>query len=330
MFTNHASFITYLFVLSLANACAPLTPEETAQIQTKLFWTASQGNDLVYSANSNVALRLRVGTAITAAAVHGNIVISSGRGSDKVSPTQSPVPGAGEIDVLLQLGGPGTTSVTAQLGAQTESLDIEVATPDVSQTTLTFEPNSVVAGEQAALGTLWAKDGAGRNLTGVRATVTTEDPNTHLEPQELITRNAGRDVFSVISNTAGLHTFHISGDGLDFAPTLEVKPAGINSLTSSITFNPTTTVANGQDRTAVLVEVLDAYGNPISGVTVKFVITTGTSIISPTAGITDAQGRLTASLTSTDAGLLTLAAKVYPASSSSVTIIGRTMLVAPR
>lgn len=325
---RHRHNLLTVLAVALGCACGPLTPEQANQVQAALFWTESQGNDLIYAANSNVELRLRVGQALTAKALSGNVLITPGRSGDTVSPSQASVPGSGEIGVDLRVGGPGAASVTAQLGAIKKSLELEVSTPDASASTLTFEPNTVVAGEQAALGTLWAKDSAGKDIAGVQAQVTSDDPNAYLQPSTLTTRNAGRDVFSVVGYRAGLHHFRVEGSGLTFSATLTVKPAGINSLSSSVVCTPAVTVANGVDRTGVRVQVVDAYNNPIAGVNIR--LSAGsTTVTDPATGVTDADGRFESTLTSTASGVITVVAKAFPPSSSSVNIIGRTLFVPP-
>ncbi len=69
-------------------------------------------------------------------------------------------------------------------------------------------------------------------------------------------------------------------------------------------------VANGTDSIAVTALVTDAQGNPIAGSSVTIEATGTLNTITPSSGVTGADGRLVGKLRSTKAELKTVSARV--------------------
>lgn len=309
-------------------ACAPLVGEDGALAYHGLMWEAQQGNDLVYSANSNVLLTLYVDPSGSGNALLGNISIKAGRGGDTPTPAVANTPGDGEVQVSLHVGGAGSASITATLGTLTATFPIEVSVPDPSRTTLVFEPNTIVAGEQSAHGTLWAQDDQGRSITGVAVAISTDDPNTRILPNAVITSGSGKAVFSVLGYASGPHEMGVVGEGLTFKQGITVVPAGISTLRSVLSFNPPVPVA-GVDKTVVVLQVNDAYGNPIAGLDVALAPSAIDSTMGVTTGVTNALGQVISDLSCGSAKVVSVAAYVRTPKTSPVAVRGSTVFVAP-
>lgn len=123
------------------------------------------------------------------------------------------------------------------------------------------------------------------------------------------------------------YTLRATANGLTAAEStpFDVLAGAPASASSSLRVSPHSNDADGQSQTAIALEVVNQFGIPLSMVPVTFSTTgTGNTLV-PAGGVTDASGRLTATLASTVAEVKTVSATV-----ATITLTGTAYFYTPR
>jgi hypothetical protein len=120
---------------------------------------------------------------------------------------------------------------------------------------------------------------------------------------------------SLTLTSSGIATLTVSGGQPEVASTsapFQVLPSEPAAETSSLTVAPAgAVVADGVAPATLTVMVRDAFGNPVAGAPVQFAVTSGSGgLLSGSPWSTTADGTATATLTSTVANTLTVAASL--------------------
>jgi hypothetical protein len=222
-------------------------------------------------------------------------------------------------NLSIDRAGSGYTLVAVDgnlTSAASAPFDIAPGQPAKATSTLVADPASLVVGSASQL------------------TVTVEDAHGNPVPNQSVGFSA--------SGTA--NTFSPSSGVTDANGKLEVmlgstKPepktvtaqiGSLLALTTTVTFLPgaaaslalaasrATVVASGSDSTTLTATVVDSFGNPVPKTPVAFAISGSGNQLAPTAGITDGDGRVTATLTSTRAEAKTVTVSAGSLQASTV------------
>jgi hypothetical protein len=105
-------------------------------------------------------------------------------------------------------------------------------------------------------------------------------------------------------------TASIDGGAYSLSATVTFESGPPAEATSQLEASPSTVVADGTAESTLTVTVFDAQNNPVSGVDVALSVSGSDNDLAPTSGTTDANGQLTASLSSTTAEQKTVTASI--------------------
>ncbi|HGY4723555.1 TPA: invasin domain 3-containing protein [Citrobacter amalonaticus] len=192
--------------------------------------------------------------------------------------------------------------------------------PDGAKSTFTRDKGTISAtGTDKAILTLTLKDSSGNPVSGIAGRLSLAHvPVAGADSVSLTTDDRGNGVyeFSVTGTQPGTVEFTPQLDGAPLATTpatLSLLLTG-DSATAQITASDLTVTRNdaAADDSAtnqVQAVVTDAAGRPVSGVAVSFT-TVAPAHITVSTGVTDVNGVATASLASTQAGPVTVTARI--------------------
>jgi len=210
---------------------------------------------------------------------------------------------------------------TIQVTVNNTSLSTEVtfvadaSTAQIADGALSIESNNAVAnGSTPNAVRVRVTDKNGNSVSGQR--VSFSATNSATMGASGTTDTNGSLIMPVTSLTAGISTVtasvNSSSQSIDLTFVADSSSAQI--ATGNMTVTADNAVANGQGSNQVQVLVTDTNGNPLANQTVNFTASNGASI--DDSAITDAQGRITQSLTSLVAGPSTVTATVNGSSQS--------------
>ena len=184
---------------------------------------------------------------------------------------------------------------------------VSAAPISASESSVSAAPATFTAGSGSSTITVVARDASGVPVSGAAVTLSVSGSgNTVSAPA--VTNANGATTAILQSTGAGVKTIAatINGVLVSQTATVTVLPGAPSTTVSTVTASPTSVAAGGAS--TITVTVLDANGNPISGVPVSLAATGGT--LTQPAGPTGANGVVTGSLTSATAGDVTVTATV--------------------
>lgn len=170
------------------------------------------------------------------------------------------------------------------------------------------------AGAQAVTFTLSGLTGGGGGATGTLFT----DGASDSQQLTVITGADGKATVRVRSSVAGTATITATtqgGDSKAVAVTFILATSTAEVTSANLIIAPDGAVANGTATNGVTAIVTDGAGNPVPGISVSLGVSSG-AIITPASVTSDANGKITATVTSTTAGTYTVSAQA--AGSSTV------------
>jgi adhesin/invasin len=103
---------------------------------------------------------------------------------------------------------------------------------------------------------------------------------------------------------------HMTGLADAYSTTFDVFAGDPDDVYSTLTISPGSLEANGTETATVTLDVMNAYGIPISGANVMLAVSGSNNTVVPASGTTDAHGTLTAALSSTTAEVKTVTATI--------------------
>jgi 5-hydroxyisourate hydrolase-like protein (transthyretin family) len=178
----------------------------------------------------------------------------------------------------------------------------------VLQSTVTADPAVVVAnGTDYATVTVTLKDATGRPVSGKTVSLKASGGSSIVTIVNATSDALGQAVFKVTNRTAErvVYTAKDETGKVAIAAQAEVvfeksRAANVTSVSaSSATASPSTVWADGKQISTVTVYLKDALGRPVSGKTVSLAADGGSSVIIPVQNVSDAQGRVTFTVTNT-------------------------------
>ncbi len=184
----------------------------------------------------------------------------------------------------------------------------DAAASDVSVDKTTAVANGVDSITVTAL----VRDAQGNPIAGSFVTIEATGTSNTITPSSGVTGADGRLVGKMRSTKAELKTVSARVGATLITQTRNVTftPGAFSAAVSTVTVDKTTAVANGVDSIAVTALVTDAQGNPIAGSPVTIESTGTMNRITPSSGVTGADGCLIGKMRSTKAELKTISARV--------------------
>lgn len=213
----------------------------------------------------------------------------------------------------------GSSRVTAAVYGSSENIDVtfvaDAATAVLSELVV-ISDDALADGVRDNSVRATVQDAHGNPISGVTVAFST-DNGASITANSVMTDVNGQIVASLTHTLAGQSwvTAEANSSSRSVAVNFVADAASASLSNLEVTLN--NAVANGSAANGVQATVTDAYGNPLTGVTVIFNADNGASIIT-NAGITDANGQASATLTSIIAGNSTVTATVNGYSESIV------------
>ena len=223
----------------------------------------------------------------------------------------------GQTTATLTSTNAGTKTVTASVGATTlaqhPTVTFGSASASAAHSSVTASPTNNVAADGSAFSTITvtvrdAQDNpvagqtVGLSVVGHSYTLTTPAP----------TDANGRAIAQLSSTLAETKTVIASVAGSAIAQQAQITfvAGAVNPFSSTVSASPNNNIpADGTTAATITVALMDANFNPVTGQTVTLSVSgTGNTVSTP--AVTDANGRTTATLTSTASGTKTVTASV--------------------
>ncbi len=208
-------------------------------------------------------------------------------------------------------------TVSARVGAtpitQTQNVTFAAGLFSAAVSTVTVDKALAVAnGTDSIAVTALVTDAQGNPIAGSSVTIEATGTLNTITPSSGVTGADGRLVGKLRSTKAELKTVSARVGATPITQTQNVTfAAGLfSAAVSTVTVDKALAVANGTDSIAVTALVTDAQGNPIAGSSVTIEATGTLNTITPSSGVTGADGRLVGKLRSTKAELKTVSARV--------------------
>ena len=257
---------------------------------------------------------------VTARDAFGNVIpgatvvlAATGTGNTIVQPAATDANGQATGTLASTAAGTKTVTATVNGTPLTASADVVVGAGAVSSATSTIAiaPDTIIAGGAASTVTVTARDASGNPVAGATVVLaSTGTGNTITQPVAVTDAN-GVATGTVAATASGSRTISatIGGTAVTATATLVVRPGAVSPALSTLSLDATSTTA-GAAAIAVTATARDANGNLIPGLAVTFAATgTGNTLTQP-AALTDANGRATGAIGSTDAGVKTVSATI--------------------
>lgn len=220
--------------------------------------------------------------------------VQSGGGS--VSPASGPTDTEGRAATAWTLGpSAGTQRVQASSsGAGSVRFEATATAGAPDQIRLVSgDGQTAVAGTQLASGLVVQVIDAGDNpVSGVTVTWTVESGDGSVSPQSATTGADGQASASwTLGPGAGTQSVLAAAPGAGSVRFQATATAGAPSEIRAVSGDGQSGTAGALLPSELVIEVVDAAGNPVSGVAVTWTVTPGEGSVSPATGTTDADGR---------------------------------------
>lgn len=223
----------------------------------------------------------------------------SGATGQKLSASSATTSSTGEASTYLTLGNKaGTYSVEASasgLSGSPVKFSASAGTTTVSSFKITA-PTSGTAGKSLSITvTAYGKDGKVMTNYNGKVKLTSTDPRADLPTDNGADWQNGTKTFSITLYTSGTQKITAtSGNVSQTSAGIKIRSAAAHSLHIA-SGNNQTTIPEQELPEPIVAHVSDAYGNPISGVTVNFAFSSIPSrardyFLSSKSRLTDAQG----------------------------------------
>ncbi|MFF1574587.1 Ig-like domain-containing protein [Leifsonia sp. NPDC058292] len=286
--------------------------------------TLSVTQGIAYSNGSDVQTATAVVVDANNNPVQGVAVAFAATGGAALSSPTATTNASGVASVSVTSTTPGSFPVSATADGQTikgspQNAVFIAGSPSTGSTgksTLAIDSSDGITADGAAshVVTATVRDSYGTPLSGVAVSFTA-DTGATLSGSAVLTDADGVATTQVVSTKAGSYKVSatVGGNTLNPANVTANFIAGAPSLgengTSTVTIDDKSAQANGTDTHTVTATVLDAFGNPISGVVVQFGAASGANLTAG-SGVTDASGVVTTTVSSTQVGSYPISATV--------------------
>ncbi|MFA4947525.1 MAG: Ig-like domain-containing protein, partial [Candidatus Krumholzibacteriia bacterium] len=218
-----------------------------------------------------------------------------------------------DMTIPLVLAFLDTNGVPPTLEAASALIYIDNAPLSTATSEISVNTASAVANGMDSIEiTVRARDAFYNGVDGAIVLIASTGSGNLLRQPSGVTSGTGSAIGSIASTKAEGKTLTAKIDGIDITASAGVTftPGLFDPAASDVSVDKTSAVANGVDSVAVTAFVTDAQGNPISGSSVTLEVTGTLNTITPSSGVTGADGCLVGKLRSTKAELKTVSARV--------------------
>ena len=216
---------------------------------------------------------------------------------------------AGSYATTLQSATAQNKTITASFGTLATAQNVVTFIPggvDAGASTLALSPNAIVAdGASATSVAVSAIDPLGNPVAGVTVSLATTGTAS------FVSAHGTTDATGAFATTArgtlvDAEVISVTLDGLT-GPTaaLTMLPGAPNATLSSLSLSPSA-VADGATRAAVVVVVVDAFGNPVPNLALTLHASGMSAALSPNQAVSDGNGAVHAGLVDTVAEVVTV------------------------
>lgn len=249
-------------------------------------------------------------------ALAGAAVILSATGSGNVLTQPVALTDANGVatgTLTSTVAGSRVVSATANGAAITKTVTVTVNPSPVSATlsTVAAAPTSIPLGSGTATITVTVKNGSGQPISNATVVLAASGSGNTLTQPATKTDASGVATGTLSSSVAEAKTISATANGvaLNQTASVSVTAGGVSASLSTLDATPASISADGGSA-AITVTAKDGSGNPIGGATVVLAATgTGNTLTQP-AGVTDANGVATGTLSSTVSEAKTVSATV--------------------
>ena len=237
---------------------------------------------------------------------------SSGPASDRFAPSMGVTDAAGIFTATLAATLAEDKTIQAIAGGITLSTTVLFVAGPAAQLTFTVQPTDAIAGVGLSPDVRVAVLDSQNNL--VTASTNTVQLGLANNPSgAILSGSTSAITVTGVASFAGLrlyvvgvgYTLAASSTGLAGATSapFTVSAASPAAFTSTLSAAPGSVIADGFSTSALTLTLRDAFGNPIPGASVAWSSSGGASdMLTPAGSVTDAAGRLSATIASTLAG----------------------------
>ena len=221
-------------------------------------------------------------------------------------------------DLKVDKAGPGytlTAAASGLAGTTSTAFKVDAGAVSASQSRVAVAPATITAssGSSATTITVTARDAFSNPVPGTTVTVlATGQGNTLVQPAGP-TDASGVATGTLSSTGAGAKTVSATVNGVTVAqqPSVTVVSGTVLATQSTLVASPTDVEAsNGGSVSTLRVTAKDAFGNPVSSVTVALSATGSGNTLTQPAGTTNASGVASGTLSSTTIGVKVVSATV--------------------
>ncbi|EEF63059.1 invasin domain 3-containing protein [Pedosphaera parvula] len=245
------------------------------------------------------------GATVTFATAAGMLspTTDNGNGTYQATLTSSTTPTTAKITAKLG----GTSIATIGTATNSSSLSVNFVLGPVSGTASTAVANPTTAaadGATASTITVTAMDDYGHALPGQTVSLSVSGSGNSVSTPAATDVN-GRTTATLTSTEAETKTITVTigSTQINAQPTVTFTSQGVSAFNSTAAANPNTgLVANGLSSSIIIVSAKDGSGNLLPGKTVVLAVSGSGNVLAQPDSITDTNGQLTATLTSTVAG----------------------------
>jgi adhesin/invasin len=211
------------------------------------------------------------------------------------------------------VAGARVVSATANGTSITKTVTVTVNPSPVSPTlsTVAVAPSSIPVGSGTAMITVTVKNGSGQPISNATVVLAASGSGNTLTQPATKTNATGVTTGTLSSSVAEVKTISAVANGIALNQTASVTVAagGISASQSTLDAAPASISADGGSAT-ITVTAKDGSGNPVSDAAVVLAATGNGNTLTQPAGVTDANGVATGSLSSTVAEAKTVSATV--------------------
>ncbi len=289
----------------------------SASASTVVVSKASVGADRVDSATVTVTLQDMNGNAISGK----NVTLAQGSGQSNITPNSA---------VTTDINGQAVFTVTSQKMetvtytatdssdsltiTQTQQITFTAGAVNAGQSSVAVSKSTALAnGSDSATVTVTLKDTNGNVVSGKTVSLTQGSGSSVITAIQATTDASGVATFTVHSTKAEavIYTAVAGSVTLILHPvTVTFTPGITDATTSTITASKASVSANATDSSVITVTAKDAYGNVAPGRSVQLLQGMGSSLITSTPAVTNANGIASFVVTNTKTELVTYAAQV--------------------
>lgn len=252
------------------------------------------------------------------------VMFSADNGATLVEGSPVLTDAQGQVMLSLTHTRAGISTVTANANnlslSKTVTFEVDRATAHFVQSSVA--QNALANGNDINMMQVRVADALGNPIPGMAIQFVPDSP-VKVSPAQAVTDAQGEAQTALTSRRAGSFNAaaNLVGTSHSARLTTTFLPDGNSAQLpdENLVISPDGAAANGRATNGVTATVVDAYDNPLSGVAVRFSVSSGATLAA-SAGLTDADGKVSTTVVSSTAGVYTVNATVNGSTISKSTL----------